>query len=199
MKFFFFICFLLISLNADEMQRLESIVKDIEKLRIDYEFSQTKLQECQTSLQTQKENLANNEIYINKIKNLENQIKKLENSLKNKNKNTVKIKEKKIISLNNKINTDKCIEKKDNEFPNLKMREKQEKDTTPTTYRLNQDSIIYSSIDGKEIAKWEKSTSFTSTLRIGKWIQISGYFVNKQWQKAQKQIWVKASNALKRD
>ncbi len=199
MKFFFFVWILLVSLNADEMQRLESIVKDIEKLRIDYEVSQTKLQECQTTLHAQQEYSINDKTYIEKIKNLENQIKKLEKSLKSKNENNLKRKENKVYSFDNQIKIDNCSEKSDNAFPKLKMREKQEKDTSPTTYRLNQNSIIYASIEGKEIDKWEKSTSFTSKLRIGKWIQISGYFVNRQWQKAQKQMWVKASNVLKRD
>lgn len=217
MKLVFSLFLILSFLNADEMQRLDSIVKDIESLRINYDLSQEQLKKCRVELsdEQQKSALLSKELtnssssdnreskiekkYKAKINNLENQIKSLNNLVIVKEKELVKLKN--IYSKTSKTQTKvQCsLENKTNMFPKLTMREEKEKQEGPATYRLTQDSVIYSDVNGKEIDKWEKSTSFTSILRLGEWIKISGYFVERKWQKAQQQMWVKASHAFKRD
>ncbi|QOP41181.1 hypothetical protein [Sulfurimonas marina] len=206
--------FIVLSLsNGDEMQRLDSIVKDIENLRVNYDRSQEKLQECEVKLldEQQKTTLLQTELkssssankenkkYIDKINNLENQIKYIKSILKNKEEEIAKLKLPKQEKKKSQIKVECSLENQINPFPELKMRESAWKSTKATTYRLKQDSAIYSDINGKKIGKWEKLTSFTSTLAVEGWVKISGYFVDKKWQKAKKSMWVKAANALKRD
>lgn len=197
MRWFFPLIAFTLFLNADEMQRLDSIVKDIENLRINYDLSQEELKKCQVELQDQKEKNAlmseelSDQVYKEKIIYLENQIKKLNKSVLLKDKEIEKLKIASIEKEKNQTNNQKSLENKINQFPKLKMR--------AFTYRLNQDSSIYADKNETVIDQWEKSTSFTSTLREGEWIKITGYFIDKQWIKAQKPMWVKASNAIKRD
>jgi chromosome segregation ATPase len=66
------------------------------------------------------------------------------------------------------------------------------------TYRLKQESAIYDVPHGKVIAVWEEKTSFTSNIYKGKWIKITGYFVNMKWKKSTEVMWVKAKDALER-
>ena len=58
--------------------------------------------------------------------------------------------------------------------------------------------IIYDGINGKNIDKWVKNTSFTSNKKSANWIQISGYFIDKKWTKAKKQMWVKKAQVIKK-
>ncbi|MFT7860049.1 MAG: hypothetical protein ABXS93_03840 [Sulfurimonas sp.] len=218
MRLFFSLLFLFALLNGeDEFQRLDTIVKDIEELRLNYDHSQDELKKCQVKLldEEQKNTLLLKELkgdgspeidkknYNEKINNLKNQISYLKNIVKIKEKEIKKLKSNNKKKVKIKQKNKKCMENKINEFPKLQMRkqkpEKIVKDTAPATYRLKQTSVIYSSIDGKQIGEWEKSTSFTSKLRQGGWVKISGYFVDRKWKKAQKPMWVKAVNAFKRD
>jgi len=66
------------------------------------------------------------------------------------------------------------------------------------TYRLKQKSSIYDSPDGKVIAIWEEKTSFTSNIYKGKWIKITGYFVNMKWKKSTDEMWIKDKDTIKR-
>jgi hypothetical protein len=200
MKLVFSLFLMLVFVNADEMQRLDLIVKDIEQLRINYELSQKNLKRCEEKTLNLDSKNKINEKYKEEINNLENQIYFLNKIIKNKE---MEIEKLKISKNKNQIICKNNMKKQINEFPELKMRNSKKvdtvKDTTPTTYRVSQDSIIYSAIDGKEIDKWEKLTSFTSKLKINGWIKISGYFVNKKWRKADKEMWIEASHTLKRD
>lgn len=200
MKLVFSLCLLLVFLHADEMQRLDLIVKDIEQLRVNYELSQKELKTCKENLLNKNDKSKIKEKYLEEINNLENQIFFLNKMLKNKD---IEIEKLKIHKTKTKLICKNNLKNQTNEFPELKMRNAKEadtvKDTTPATYRVSQDSIIYSAINGKEIETWEKSTSFTSKLKISGWIKISGYFVNKKWRKADKEMWIEASHALKRD
>jgi hypothetical protein len=200
MKLVFSLFLLLVFVNADEMQRLDLIVKDIEQLRINYELSQKNLKRCEEKTLNIDSRNKINEKYEEEINNLENQIYFLNKIVKNK---YIEIEKLKVPKIKNQIICKNDMKKQINEFPELKMRNSTKvdtvKDTTPTTYRVSQDSIIYSAIDGKEIDKWEKLTSFTSKLKINGWIKISGYFVNKKWRKADKEMWIEASHTLKRD
>lgn len=65
-------------------------------------------------------------------------------------------------------------------------------------YRLTKDSDIYESIDGELLERWEARTSFTSNISEGDWIKITGYFIDKKWQKATQELWVKKINTIKR-
>ncbi len=69
---------------------------------------------------------------------------------------------------------------------------------TGRTYRLKQESAVYDRPGGKVIAVWEKKTSFTSNIYKGKWIKITGHFVNMQWRKSAEEMWVKAKDAFER-
>jgi myosin heavy subunit len=66
------------------------------------------------------------------------------------------------------------------------------------TYRLKQESAVYDAPNGKVIAVWEEKTSFTSNIYKGKWIKITGYFVNMKWKRSAEAMWVKAKDAVKR-
>jgi chromosome segregation ATPase len=67
------------------------------------------------------------------------------------------------------------------------------------TYRLKHESKIFDAINGKVIDTWEDQRSFTSSNQKEQWIQITGYFVNRQWRPARKEsLWVKAEDAFLR-
>ena len=123
MKFLLVVFILGLSLNANEMKRIEAIVSDITKLRAEYEGCQTEAKIYSLQLKEERDrnkiliqemnsfkNLYKREIeYKNKILKLENRIKKQEKLLKSKenskkyltikNKPIVKIKEKEKKSL----------------------------------------------------------------------------------------------------
>ena len=118
MKLLFVLLILSLSLNADEMKRIEAIVNDITKLRVEYEGCQTeaKIYALQLKDERDKNKILTQEMnsfkdlyrreieYKNKIVKLENKIKKQEKLLKVKedskkdliikNKSTDKVKEK---------------------------------------------------------------------------------------------------------
>jgi hypothetical protein len=158
-------------LYADEIQRIDSIVEDITKLRMDYKNSQEKLKNCR-----------------NRVKTLENELKKSNYLLKTKDMSKVKI----------KLKESKCLNTQENTFPALKMRTKIIH-TKASAYRLKKNAPIYDAVNGKKIDEWEKGTSFTSNQKTKKFIKITGYFKNKQWVKAQKPLWIHIDDAFKRD
>ena len=113
--------------------------------------------------------------------------------------------------------------KDDNPFPQLMMKEKKnikpleteaqmviEIKKTPTViverittekasvYRMNKEAEIYDAPHGKLIDRWEEKTSFTSNISEGEWIKITGFFVDRKWQKAKEEMWVKAVDTVKR-
>ncbi|WP_457749613.1 hypothetical protein [Sulfurimonas sp.] len=170
MKFLLVLVFVL-NLYADEIQRINSIVDDITKLRMDYKKSQEELN-----------------IYKDRVKTLEKKLKIANNLLKTKQKpieNTV-------------VNDADCFKNQTNTFPKLKMRIKVIH-TKASAFRLKKDAPIYNAINGKKIDEWEKGTSFTSNQKTEKFIKITGYFKNKQWVKAEKPLWIRSDDALKRD
>ena len=170
-----------------------------------------------------KDKISKNQNMIEKQKNLlktkEKTISSLENRdnnsdfiIKNKYLELLKTKENEINSLKNRIkesksfkNTKKLICTETNQFPTLVMKKEYQKTdekityTVASVYRLLKDSSIYSSINGNIVESWEKQTSFTSTKESLNWIKITGFFVNKKWQKANRNLWVKKSNTIKRE
>lgn len=68
----------------------------------------------------------------------------------------------------------------------------------PSTFRLNKDSDIFNSVDGKVVYNWEEGRSFTSNQRYKGWIKITGYFLDKKWLRAKEELWVLEKNSFKR-
>jgi len=203
MKYILFLVFAFISLNADEIKRIEAIVNDITQLRLEYT-------QCQEELKSQsKSDLTNSkeENYKKIIKDLNNQIniykkdlKIKENTIKKlslEESSKVKIKEN---SLKN-LDSNKC--ETVNSFPKLMMKEKFQKKEQleffpASAFRFNKQSAVFDAIDGDVVETWEEHTSFTSNQRTKNWIKITGYFVNKVWQAATRELWVKSSDVTKR-
>jgi len=193
MKFLVIGLFLVYSLYGDEIQRIESIVKDITKLRVAYE-------ECQAELRDKKPVKMAANISIN--------------SDIEKYKKLLKIKDKKIKSLENKLKEKvkkQIIIKKEyenpNKFPKLalkfqyldkKPQEEKVEVVKASTFRLKVDSDIYDKISGDKIETWEKSRSFTSNKMSQNWIKITGYFVDKKWKKTKHGMWVRKKQVIKR-
>ena len=209
----------LYSLQADEIQRIESIVEDIEHLRNSYSKAQDEilmykyeihdLEEKNKILKSELESINEKDFEREKEKkkiiSLENQVKKLENSVKTKEK------ENKILIRKNSILKQKClknqIKKDENQFPPLALQKKYiKKEQKPqnityfkaTAFRVNKNAPIYDAIDGKVIDTWEEKTSFTSNQRSEQWVKITGYFVNKVWQAATHDMWVKSEDVFAR-
>jgi hypothetical protein len=234
MKALFITLLLLSFLQADEMQRIESIVEDITKLRADYE-------ECRNTLKSKEilkadiikldKNDSKTLKYQNKLKTqrqkniklkaeiqyLKEKLVKNENTIKKYNK-LLKLKDNEILTLKKKIRKPSkrsrkkktlapvCIKQIDtNPFPKLmqkeNIKEKQKERiqrTKASTYRLNYDSSIYDSVNGSKIGLWTKETSFTSNIKTKNWVKITGFFINKKWKKAKKDMWIKNSQVTKR-
>ncbi len=114
--------------------------------------------------------------------------------------------EKKIDSLNNQIkilNTKLKSKEDNNQFPSLIMKKKYKDEQSisyfkASSFRINGEVKIYDHINGSAIAVWSDKTSFTSNQRVGKWIKITGFFVNKLWQPAKQELWVKSCDVLRR-
>jgi hypothetical protein len=173
-------------IQADEIQRIESIVADIEQLRIQYQNSQDELVKS-------KEN----------IKSLENQIDILKKQEILKEKQVKSCKNKKVKKVKPKEITLKTIVYKrcedDNPFPKLLMKNDTKiKYFKPSSFRLNKNAAIYNARDGVIIENWEDKTSLTSNQRTKNWIKITGYFVDMVWRKAEREMWLQANDATKR-
>ncbi len=226
MKIVFITLVLLSYLHADDVQRIEAIIKDIAKLRVDYERCESELKDKKTALFSadtsscqkykelyEKEKNKNvileaqndyDKDLLKSNKNFEKIIKKLEKQIKNQKKLLLsKDNEIKKLQKNSKNECEKT-----NEFPKLMMKEKYKKQNYAekkkiTTFkarpfRLKADSYIYDSINGNKISQWQKGTSFTSNQETDEWVKITGYFVNKKWKKAKQEMWIKKAQVFKR-
>lgn len=248
-------------LCGDDIQRLETIVKDIRELRVDYEECKSELQSKYIKKQVVgsdggSADISTCQLEVEKTSNyaklleamrqenrslrlkistysttnsaLRKTIEKFDKELKNQN-NVLISKDKKIISLENKLKeyrvkpaliSKTCEEK--NIFPKLMMREDSLQEESfkvdpfrvessplnldnnkivtfkPSAFRVKFTTAIYDSPNGKKIEVWEKNRSFTSTQKVKNWIKITGYFIDKKWQKAKRDIWVKEEDVFKR-
>lgn len=229
MKIVFITLILLSSyLNADDVQRIEAIIKDIAKLRVEYEICESELKEkktaifsaetssCQKYKELYEEEKNNNMILkaqsdydkdlLKSNQNMAKIIKKLEKQIKDQRKlllsKDIEIKKLRKNSKNECKNT--------NVFPKLMIKEKYKKQSSKDIekeeiitfkarpFRLKADSDIYDSINGNKISKWQEGTSFTSNQETSEWVKITGYFVNKKWKKAEQDMWIKKAQVIKR-
>lgn len=72
------------------------------------------------------------------------------------------------------------------------------KRAAPSAYRMATIASIYNAPNGTKIDMWEEGRSFTSGTSNGGWVKITGYFVNRVWQSADEDYWVKESEVIKR-
>ena len=171
-----FITFLLFSflhadyiLDTDSMKRIEFIVKDITKLRSDYE-------KCKEKLKDKKITKISTETSVCKQANEEaKKYKKLYEAQKHKNKIL-----KAQLSEIRASEVEKIIKFK------------------AATFRLNDDSIVYDSINGNKVDIWKKGACFTSNKKTNNWILVTGYFVNYKWQSSKKKMWIKITQTLRK-
>jgi len=192
MKFILILILSLTYIHADEIQRIESIVKDIKKLRVDYEKSQDELALYKVKLRDEQQK---NTILLKELKIEQNSVEKLQNQIKSKNNNVI-IKE---VVIEKEVQSSKICQKNqtniENKFPKLKMK----KEFVAGTFRFAKDADVYDGVDGNVVAIWEEKTSFTSNVSSGDWTKITGYFVNKKWQKATEELWVRTKNTIQRE
>jgi predicted RND superfamily exporter protein len=185
MKIIFGILIFLSLLKADEMSRIEAIVKDITELRQKYDECQKELSSKQNTKTIAPKQQSNAELY-EKIAKLEKEIVLKDKLLKSKDK-----------IINN-------LQKSDDKFPKLMMKEQNNPNDEKiirfkaAAFRLKYESIIYDGINGKNIDKWEKHRSFTSSIKTKSWIKVTGYFVNKKWTPAKKEMWIKIKQVEKK-
>lgn len=72
------------------------------------------------------------------------------------------------------------------------------KKSAPSAYRMAKNAPIYSAPGGSVVDTWEERRSFTSGTAGNGWVKITGYFVNRVWQRADQDLWVKESDVIKR-
>lgn len=199
MKYILILIFLFSISYADEIQRIELIVKDIVSLRAKYETSQDEL----------------NSKIINEKKQHE-RILKLEIQIKNYKKQ-LKIKEKKIKKLKPKKKQNICKPEKikpsivykvkklenPNKFPKLMMKQKYVKykkiRMKAKTHRLLRGANVYDAKYGSKIEFWQSGTAFTSNEKaVAKgydtWIKVTGYFIKNSWIPVSSSMWLKDKN-----
>ncbi|MFA6136648.1 MAG: hypothetical protein WC667_01045 [Sulfurimonas sp.] len=154
-----------------------------------------------------------NQIISELEKMLENQNQALKlkeseiSSLKKELIEKVKAKDNQIISLKSSktktvaVTTAAPVE--ENNFPKLKMREDETPKDVPkeasyssaASFRLTVDCEVYDSAGGTTVvATWIKGRSFTSNQRTKNWIKVTGYFVDKVWQRATEELWIEEAN-----
>jgi hypothetical protein len=104
----------------------------------------------------------------------------------------------KIERLKAKKRTLHCAKRVENQFPKLKMK-KEIYSFKAAAFRLKEDAPVYAGVNSEKIiAKWEKGTSFTSHISSNERVKITGYFIDKIWRKADKNMWIENSKVIKR-
>ncbi|MCD6173821.1 MAG: hypothetical protein J7J96_08585 [Sulfurimonas sp.] len=201
MKYLIISMILSLFVYAGEMDRIESIVKDIEVLRADYN-------KCTQELDIN--NIQNNEksnkkcLKLLKIKEKENIYLKNRLDIQNEE---LKSKDKIINNLKNQINSKNKIFENANKFPKLMMKDsKKEKkvikevevNLKASTFKLLKDSDIYNSVNGEVIYQWKANSAFTSNKMTQNWMKITGYFIDNKWKRAPGKLWIKKINIVKR-
>lgn len=72
------------------------------------------------------------------------------------------------------------------------------KKSAPSAYRMASDAPVYNAPGGSVVDTWEARRSFTSGTASNGWVKITGYFVNRVWQRADQDLWVKESDVIRR-
>jgi hypothetical protein len=197
----FILLFLIFSIElsaSEAVKRIDSIVNDITLLRKNYEVKIRDEKEKNIILEEEKRE------YIEKISNLENEIKRVKSLLKNIVKNQIIVKEK----IKKIVLQRACAD--ENPFPKLKLKnslsiqESLNKEKVQhfkaSSFRLKKSADIYAGMRTMQIvAKWDKGVSFTSNKKSETRIKITGYFVNRVWTKAHKEMWVERSAVIQRN
>ena len=179
MKILLVILVMFFSLNAEEFLKSHSIVNEINNLKLNYKNCQNQLKlvgKLKSRRKNKEEEKYKKLFESQKLKNraLLLEIKKLKIEL---NKKPKKYQEKVLKSF---LPSNKIIK-----FP-------------ASAFRLKSDAKIFIGINGTVYDIWEKRTSFTSNTKKGKWIKITGYFVNQEWQSSNENLWVLESKTIKR-
>ncbi len=196
MKILFITICLASFLLSDEIQRIESVVQDIEKLQNDYE-------KCKKSLEGAKdikievvEYFSDDNKYKKLLKNREVDIENLKDKialLESKNKTLNKeLSQKKYLKIEDKNKFPKLMPKIAKPLPKKEVKKEMQKIEifTASSFKLNKNSDIFDSPQGNKIISWKKGRSFTSNKKMGSWIKITGYFVDKKWKQARKDLWI---------
>ena len=201
---------------------------DLYKHQTRMQENDSQVRECEDALHKLSLSSKNESQKLQKeIENLKNQIKKYKNSLKIKSnkiakleKELAKYKSKKHKNMKNQIKKKHQTSTKEVCLvPAVIIKEKQKQThialdkegrvvikesykittTRPKTFRTLREAVIYDKPGGVRTDKWEKGRSFTSYIESGSWIKITGYFVNRKWTKAKKEMWIKKSDAFERE
>ncbi len=172
--------------NADEVQRIQDIVKHMSQLKLSYTKCQGELNKYKRLLEEEKDK--NTKLLAQIDNNGTSQTKIEDEKPNNKLEEVLKVKENETKGLKNQI-IDKKTEKSVSKIKRFEA----------SAFRLKEDSDIFNAIDGKKVDSWEKGTSFTSYKKTDGWIKITGHFVNRKWERVKKEMWVKSDNVFKRD
>jgi hypothetical protein len=72
------------------------------------------------------------------------------------------------------------------------------KKSGPSAYRMATNAPVYNAPGGSVVDTWEEKRSFTSGTTANGWVKITGYFVNRVWTSAERDLWVKESDVIRR-
>jgi len=190
--FSIFVLFSLLYSNNGDIGVMEEAVSDIAKLKNDYKTCQEDLKN--RFVKTDYKELDKYKILLKKekeknqkmLKDMEwftKTIETLENKLNQNNKKLLKIKQ-----YQQKVLAKEVVKKHIEKARFMKA----------SNFRLKLDASIFDKPNGKKVDNWMQNTTFTSNIRTDNWIKITGYFVNKKWRKATKEMWIEADKVFKR-
>ncbi len=196
----------LLSCRIQDTQMDDSFLKECEQKNL---LFKQKIKNLQKKLQTLTKENENLKIQINKQKKFEKDLQKKLVELQKKQSNFQKKEPKKQYKSNTKQKCQNIVETVIIEKSPIKQHLKLTKDglikivdskkiqfTKPKTFQTVNSANIYNAKNGTVVQSWEKGRSFTSYIESGEWIKITGYFVNKKWQKAKKELWIQKSDAV---
>jgi len=242
-------CLLSVFAYGDEIERINTLVKEVTSLRLGFEKCEEELKLCKFSSKPPKKDVEKRasakklatmrraekkkiKELSTQIKMLEKQIQSLKERLASKSKETLKLRQE-IETLKKETNKKKRVQNEklkklkesknctdDNQTSPVVILQQKHKQTHldldengrvlvkenfkivithPKTFRTLKKAPVYDKPNGKKIDTWEKGRSFTSYKESGEWIKITGYFVDRKWTKAKKEMWIKKSDAFERD
>jgi hypothetical protein len=63
-------------------------------------------------------------------------------------------------------------------------------DSSAQTYTLTTIAVLRNAPEGRIVDIWNSDTRFTSNVADGKWIRVTGYFPDNQWQPNSRPLWI---------